>query len=147
MEAELFIPCFIDQFYPETAQNTVKVLEMAGCSVIYNPEQTCCGQPAFNNGYRKEARSVAEKFLSDFSGEKFIVSPSASCSGFVKNYYQNLFEGDLPLLERSQIISERIYELSDFLINKLQVTDFNAEFPHKVTFHDSCAGLREYGIK
>ncbi|MFW5756273.1 MAG: (Fe-S)-binding protein [Tangfeifania sp.] len=147
METELFIPCFIDQFYPETAQNTVKILEMAGCSVIYNPEQTCCGQPAFNSGYLKEARVIAEKFLCDFSGDKFIVSPSASCTGFVKNYYQKLFENDLLLLERSQIISERIYELSDFLVNKLQFTDFKADFPYKVTFHDSCAGLREYGIK
>lgn len=147
MEVELFIPCFIDQFFPETAQNTVKLLEKAGCSVSYNPEQTCCGQPAFNSGYWKEARIVAEKFLHDFSGDKFIVSPSASCTGFVKNYYGKLFDDDLSLLKRSDVISGKIFELSDFLVNKLEVTDFNAEFPHKVTFHDSCAGLREYGIK
>jgi len=147
MEVELFIPCFIDQFYPETARNTVRVLEKAGCSVFYNPEQTCCGQPAFNSGYWKEARIVAKKFLYDFSGKKFIVSPSASCTGFVKNYYPNLFEDDLSLQELSESVSGKIYELSDFLVNKIQVTDFNAEFSHKVTFHDSCAGLREYGIK
>lgn len=147
MQVELFIPCFIDQFYPETAQNTVRVLEKAGCSVFYNPEQTCCGQPAFNSGYWKEARIVAEKFLHDFSGEKLIVSPSASCTGFVKNYYQNLFIDDLALLKQSEKISENIFELTDFLVNKLQINDLNAGFPHKVTFHDSCAGLREYGIK
>jgi len=147
MDIELFIPCFIDQFYPETAQNTIKVLEKAGCSVSYNPEQTCCGQPAFNSGYWKEARIVAKKFLHDFSGNKVIVSPSASCTGFVKNYFQKLFEKDPALQNRSTFISENIYELSDFLVNKLQVTRFQAEFPHKVTFHDSCAGLREYGIK
>ena len=147
MEVELFIPCFIDQFYPETAKNTMKVLEKAGCSLFYNPEQTCCGQPAFNSGYWKEAKVVAKKFLHDFSGKKLIVSPSASCAGFVKNYYRKLFENDLSLKERSEKVSENIYELSDFLVNKLQVTKFDAEFPHKVTFHDSCAGLREYGIK
>lgn len=147
MEVELFIPCFIDQFYPETAENTVKVLEKAGCFVLYNPEQTCCGQPAFNSGYWKEAGIVAKKFLYDFSGEKYIVSPSASCTGFVKNNYRKLFTDHPSLIARSEMISGKIFELSDFLVNKLQITDYKAEFAHKVTFHDSCAGLREYGIK
>lgn len=147
MEVELFIPCFIDQFYPETAHSTLKLLEKAGCSVSYNSEQTCCGQPAFNSGYWKEAKIMAEKFLHDYSGEKLIVSPSASCTGFVKNYYHRLFEDDVNLMEHSKAISEKVWELSDFLVNNLKVIDFKADFPHKVTFHDSCAGLREYGIK
>lgn len=147
MEVELFIPCFIDQFYPETAHNTLRLLEKAGCSVSYNSEQTCCGQPAFNSGYWKETKIMAEKFLHDYSGEKLIVSPSASCAGFIKNYYHKLFEDDVNLMEHSKAIAEKVWELSDFLVNNIKVIDFNADFPHKVTFHDSCAGLREYGIK
>ncbi|MGM0619882.1 MAG: (Fe-S)-binding protein [Bacteroidota bacterium] len=147
MEVDLFIPCFIDQFYPETAKNIELILENAGCTVHYNPEQTCCGQPAFNSGYWKEARLVAQKFLHDFSDARLIVSPSASCAGFVKNYYQKLFENDEKQLINCRALSARMVEFSDFLVNHLQKIDFGAEFNKKVTFHDSCSGLREYGIK
>ncbi len=147
MKVQLFIPCFIDQLYPQTALNCVKILEKAGCEIQYNPEQTCCGQPAFNSGYWKEAKVLAEKFLTDFEGDDIIVSPSASCTGFVKNYYGKLFEQDDGLKEQSHTTGKRLFELSDFLVNHLKVTEFDAEFFHKVTFHDSCAGLREYGIK
>ncbi len=91
MKVQIFIPCFIDQLFPETAFNMVKVLEKAGCSVVYNKEQTCCGQPAFNAGFWEDAREVCVKFLHDFEGTDYIISPSASCTGFVKNYYPNLF--------------------------------------------------------
>lgn len=147
MQVDVFIPCFIDQFYPETAESFVRILEKAGCKINYNPEQTCCGQPAFNSGYWKEARTVATKFLNDFDKADIIVAPSASCTGFIKNYYHKLFEEDKKLLERSEEIKTRVYEFSDFLVNHLGVADLGAEFEHKVTFHDSCAGLREYGIK
>ena len=79
----MFIPCFVDQLYPQTAFNMVKVLEAAGVSVEYNTNQTCCGQPAFNAGFRDEAREVCAKFIKDFSGTDYIVAPSASCTGFV----------------------------------------------------------------
>ncbi len=147
MNVEAFIPCFIDQFYPKTAANFIAVLEKAGCKVSYNPGQTCCGQPAFNSGYWKEAGTVAKKFLVDFNPAEVIVGPSASCTGFVRNYYPKIFEDDKPNLEMSIQLSKKIFELSDFLVNHLKITDFNAVFNHKVTFHDSCAGLREYGIK
>ena len=147
MEVEIFIPCFIDQFYPDTAWSLVKILKKAGCKVVYNSEQTCCGQPAFNSGYWKEAKTVARKFLSDFENAEIIVTPSASCSGFIKNYYHLIFESDSDMTKKAAKISKRIYEFSDFLVNQLKVVDFGAVFPHKVTFHDSCAGLREYGIK
>lgn len=147
MRVDAFIPCFIDQFYPETAENFVSVLKKTGCDVNYNPEQTCCGQPAFNSGYWKEAKTVATKFLNDFGGADIVVAPSASCTGFVRNYYHKLFEDDLELLERTNQIRKRVFEFSDFLVNHLNVTNLDAEFRHKVTFHDSCAGLREYGIK
>ena len=147
MKVQLFIPCFIDQLYPQTAVNCVKILEKAGCEIVYNPEQTCCGQPAFNSGYWKEAKSLAVKFIADFQGEDVIVAPSASCAGFVRNYYRKLFEGEEKQERQSEQISGRLFELSDFLVNQLKFTQFNAKFAHKVTFHDSCAGLREYGIK
>jgi L-lactate dehydrogenase complex protein LldE len=147
MKVDVFIPCFIDQFYPETAFSFIKVLEKAGCEVQYNPEQTCCGQPSFNSGYWKETKSLAIKFLNDFKKADIVVAPSASCTGFVKNYYHKLFVEDADWLLKVEDLTPRIYEFTDFLVNKLDKTDFGAEFNHRVTFHDSCAGLREYGIK
>ncbi len=147
MRVDVFIPCFIDQFYPDTAWSFVKVLEKAGCDVKYNPEQTCCGQPAFNSGYWNEARTVARKFIQDFDEAEIVVAPSASCTGFVRNYYHNLFTEDEVNLEKSKALKKRIFEFSDFMINYLQISEVGAVFNHKVTFHDSCAGLREYGIK
>ena len=86
MNVQIFIPCFIDQLYPTVGFNMVKVLEKAGCTVTYNPNQTCCGQPAFNAGFWGEAKDVCDKFIKDFAGNDYIVAPSASCVGFVKNY-------------------------------------------------------------
>lgn len=147
MKVDIFIPCFIDQFYPETAFNFIKVLEKAGCTVNYNPNQTCCGQPSFNSGYWKETKSLAVKFLNDFNGSELIVSPSASCTGFIKNYYKKVFADDAVFLSKVTDLTPRIFEFSDFLVNHIHKTNFGASFNHKVTFHDSCSGLREYGIK
>ena len=147
MNVAAFIPCFIDQFYPNTAFNFIKLLQKAGCTVDYNPGQTCCGQPAFNSGYWKEAKSLAVKWLDDFSNTELIVSPSASCTGFIKNNYCKLFSDEQSSLERLSEMTPRIFELSDFLVNHIQKVEFGAVFNHRVTFHDSCSGLREYGIK
>ncbi len=147
MKVDVFIPCFIDQFYPETAFSFIKVLEKAGCDVHYNPEQTCCGQPSFNSGYWNETKTLAVKFLNGFNQADIVVAPSASCTGFIKNYYRKLFTEDADWILKVDDLTPRIYEFTDFLVNKIQRTDFGAEFNHRVTFHDSCAGLREYGIK
>lgn len=147
MDIQLFIPCFIDQLYPETGFNTIKVLEKAGCKVHYNPEQTCCGQPAFNSGYWKEAAALAEKFLNDFTSDMPIIAPSGSCTGYILNHYHKLFAGDEAQLEKLEKIKTQIYELTDFLVNVLKVDDLGAQFPYKVTFHDACSALREYGVK
>ncbi|NCB06964.1 MAG: (Fe-S)-binding protein [Bacteroidia bacterium] len=147
MKVDAFIPCFIDQFYPETAASFITVLEKAGCNVSYNPEQTCCGQPSFNSGYWPETKTLATMFLQIFCNADAIVSPSASCTGFIKNYYPKLFENNEKQLEQTRKLIPRIFEFSDFLVNHLKVVDFGAVFNHPVTFHDSCAGLREYGIK
>ncbi|MGQ8337708.1 (Fe-S)-binding protein [Sunxiuqinia sp. A32] len=147
MEIDLFIPCFIDQIYPDTAFNVIKLLKKAGVKAHYNPEQTCCGQPAYNSGYWKETKSLAHKFVQDFPGDRLIVSPSASCTGFIKNYYSDLFTKEDLDYEIHLKLKERLFELTDFLVNKLKFTDFGATFPHKVCYHDACTALREYGIK
>lgn len=147
MTVDVFIPCFIDQFYPETAFSFIKILEKAGCNIRYNPEQTCCGQPSFNSGYWKETKTMAVKFLDDFEKADIIVAPSASCTGFIKNYYKKLFAEDQVLLDKTNELAPRIFEFSDFLVNHIQKVEFGSVFNHRVTFHDSCAGLREYGIK
>lgn len=146
MKVELFIPCFIDQLFPETAFNTVKVLEKAGCIVSYNPEQTCCGQPAFNAGFWDQAKTIGSKFLKDFSDDTPIVAPSASCTGMVRNYYSDLFT-NTTAHNKCRSIQANIYELSDFLVNILNVDYFGAELEGRAVYHDSCSGLRECKIK
>ncbi len=146
MKVQLFIPCFVDQLYPQTAFNMVKVLEKACCDVEYNTNQTCCGQPAFNAGFQSEAKKVAEKFLKDFDTPDYIVAPSASCVGFVRNYYGKLFENSSQHnLVKS--LSLRIFEFTEFLTNILKIENFGAVLNAKATYHDSCAGLRECKIK
>ena len=146
MTVQLFIPCFVDQLYPQTAFNMVKVLEKAGVEVTYNTEQTCCGQPAFNAGFRDEAREVCTKFLKDFNGSDYIVAPSASCVGFVRNYYSTLFNNS-SLHNEVRDMQKRIFEFSAFMVNVLGVEDVGAALYGKATYHDSCAGLRECRIK
>ncbi len=146
MRVQIFIPCFIDQLYPAVGFSMVKVLEKAGCEVDYNANQTCCGQPAFNAGFWGEAKDVCNKFIEDFSGSDYIVAPSASCVGFVKNYYSKLYEQSSQQ-QVARKLSERIFELSDFLVNILKVENLGASFEGKATYHDSCAALRECGLK
>jgi L-lactate dehydrogenase complex protein LldE len=146
MTVQLFIPCFIDQLYPDTAFNMVKVLQKAGCTVTYNQDQTCCGQPAYNAGFRPESKAVCTKFLNDFKGSEFVVAPSASCVGFIRNYYSQIFDNSSHHNE-VKALQKRTFEFSEFLINVLKVDDFGASLPMRATYHDSCAGLRECGIK
>jgi L-lactate dehydrogenase complex protein LldE len=146
MTVQIFIPCFIDQLYPQTAFNMVKLLEKAGCTVEYNAEQTCCGQPAFNAGFRSESKEVCAKFIKDFRGADYVVAPSASCVGFVRNYYSEMF-GDSSMHKEVKDLGKRTYELTEFLVNVLKFDDFGTIFKSPVTYHDSCAALRECRIK
>lgn len=146
MLVDIFIPCFVDQLFPEAAFNMIKVLEKAGCTVNYNPAQTCCGQPAFNAGFWDQCKDVAEKFIADFPNERYIVTPSASCAGMVKNYYPEIFHNSV-LHNKSKSIQKNIYEFTDFLVNVLNVTDIGARLNGVATYHDSCSALREMGIK
>lgn len=146
MKIELFVPCFVDQLYPETAFNTIKILEKAGCEVVYNAKQTCCGQPAYNAGYWEQAKDIGNKFLNDFSETDYIVAPSASCVGMVKNGYNDLFTNTM-VHNKCRSMQSNIFELSDFLINVLKRDYFGAELEGRAVYHDSCSGLRECKIK
>jgi L-lactate dehydrogenase complex protein LldE len=146
MIVDIFVPCFIDQLYPETAFNMVKVLEGAGCKVNYIEQQTCCGQLAFNSGYWDDAKEVGEKFLKEFSGDRYIVVPSGSCCGFMRNYYGTLFENTV-LHNHFKEVKTKLFEFTEFLSDVLNITNFNARLDGKATFHDGCGSLRECGIK
>ena len=146
MIVDIFIPCFIDQIYPQTGLNMIKVLEKFNVSVHFNTNQTCCGQMAFNSGFWDEAKAMGEKFINDFPNNRPVVGPSASCVGFVKNYYSKLFHNTALHNEYKQL-KKNIYEFTDFLVNVLKVQDVGATFNHTVTYHDSCAAQREIGIK
>jgi len=142
---DIFVPCFIDQFYPNTALNMVKILEKLGYEVHYNPNQTCCGQIAFNSGYWEQAKEFGIKFLKDFPNERYIVGGSASCISFIRNHYSKLFHNTPYHLEFKKI-QKNIFEFCDFLVNVLRIVDVGAVFNHTVTYHDSCTALRDYGI-
>jgi len=146
MEVDIFIPCIIDQVYPETGMSMVKVLERLDVKVHYNTNQTCCGKLAFTSGFWDEAKSLGTKFIKDFSNGRYVVGPSASCVGYVRNYYEELFYNTVNHLEY-QRLKKQIFEFTDFLVNVLKVEDVGASFESVVTYHDSCSALREYGIK
>ncbi len=143
---QIFIPCFVDQLYPETGFSMVKVLEKFGCNVQYNANQTCCGQPAFNAGFWEESKSVCSKFINDFKNAEYIVAPSASCVGFVRNYFQKLFDNS-SLHNQVKSLAAKTYEFSEFLLDVLHIEDCGAQLQGTATYHDSCAALRECKIK
>ena len=146
MKVDLFVACLIDQFYPMTAMNAVKLLKAAGVEVEYNPEQTCCGKFAFHSGFADEARTLGEKFLHDFPNNRPIVGLSASCVGFIKTRYKEIFYNSSKHLECNRLVGN-IYEITDFLVNKAHKDYFEAVFPHKAAYLDSCSSLRELGLK
>jgi len=146
MIVDIFIPCFIDQIFPQIGFKMVKVLESIGCSVNYNQNQTCCGQPSFNAGLWKDCEPVAEKFLNDFDSDRFVVVPSASCVGFVKNSYPKIFK-DSTSLTKVNLLKPRLFEFTEFLVDELNISNVNAVFEGAATYHDACSALRECGIK
>ena len=142
----LFVPCFVDQLLPEVAVDTVKVLRRAECDVDFPQDQTCCGQPAFNSGYWNDARPCAERFLRVFKDAEWIVCPSGSCTTMVRVFYPELLASS-PLRDDAVSLGRRTFELSEFLVKVLGVTDLGATFPHTVTYHASCHGLRELKLR
>lgn len=144
---DIFIPCFVDQMYPETGMNMVKILRQLGCEVRYNENQTCCGQPAFNAGFLDEARLVGEKFLKDFNTGRYVVAPSASCVGMVRNSYLKLFQST-PFLMQFRRVQGQIFEFSEFVTKILKKDRIEgAKLEAIATYHDSCSALRECKIK
>ena len=144
-KVSLFVPCFVDQLQPQVAVDTVKVLRRLGCEVDFPEEQTCCGQPAFNSGFWDEARPCAERFLRVFRDAETIVCPSGSCTTMVRVFYPELLGH--PLHDEAVAVGLRTFELSEFLVKVLGVTDVGAVFPHTVTYHASCHGLRELKLR
>lgn len=145
MKVQLFIPCFVDQMFPDTAFNMIKVLEKLDCEVVYNPNQTCCGQPAYNAGYWDECQDVATKFVDDFDSFDYIVCPSGSCTGFVRNYYDKIVKD--ATLAKFSMQQPKMYEFTEFLIHVLKAGDVGASLNGVGAYHDACGALRECGIK
>jgi len=143
----LFITCLADQLFPQVGDCVVEVLGRLEVEVTFNPKQTCCGQPAFNTGYRQEAREVASRFLDLFDDAEYVVAPSGSCTSMIRVFYPELFAGDPERLRKAQNLGSRLFEFSEFLVKVLQVEDVGASFPHRVAYHDSCHLLRELGIE
>jgi L-lactate dehydrogenase complex protein LldE len=146
MRVTLFIPCFIDSFYPQVGMSIVRILERLGHTIDFPEGQTCCGQPPFNSGFWDEARDVARRQMTCFRDADVIVSASGSCGTMMKVFYPEIFNG-LAEEPEAKTLSGKVWEFSEFLVTKLGVTDVGARFEGRVTFHDGCHGLRELGTR
>lgn len=147
MRVQLFGTCMVDSFYPEVGDATVRLLEHFGVEVVFPPGQTCCGQPAFNAGYRNEARGAAEHFLSIFTGNDPIVTPSGSCAAMVKHHYPELLKDDAKLAEAARSAAGRVYEMSQFLVQVLRAHEKVFTGSGKLTYHSSCHLTRILGVR
>ena len=146
IRASLFVTCLVDQLFPQVGVATVNVLRRLGVEVTFPEEQTCCGQLSINTGYQQETRELARRFLETFRDSEYIVAPSSSCTGMIKKRYPQLFRDDPELREAAQTIGSRLYELSEFLMDVLGISDVGASYLGTVTYHPSCHGLRELGL-
>lgn len=139
MQVGLFIPCYVDQLYPQVGLATVSILERFGCRVEFPRAQTCCGQPMANTGCTNETRPLAERFLEIFSEYQYVVAPSGSCVAMVRHHYEE-YLGDVPGFEE---LKRKTFELCEFMVEVLKVDKLDVRFPHRVGLHQSCHGLRE----
>jgi L-lactate dehydrogenase complex protein LldE len=146
-EVSLFVTCIVDQLFPDVGMAMARVLERAGCRLTFPEDQTCCGQPAFNSGYREEARQVAAHFLNVFRDAEYIVVPSGSCTSMVSHHCEELFAGDPPKLAEVHRLGKRTWEFSQFLTEVLDAGDLGSRFDGVATYHDSCHALRELKVK
>jgi len=143
----LFIPCLVDACFPEVGDALVSIFDRLAIPLAYAEGQTCCGQPAFNSGYRREAAAAARHFLTVFAGASVIVCPSGSCVAMVRHHYPELLADDPLLLARALALGQRTYEFSQYLVDVLGVTELGAVFPARATYHDSCHLVRTLGIR
>ncbi|HEX8290222.1 MAG TPA: (Fe-S)-binding protein [Pyrinomonadaceae bacterium] len=148
MRVSLFITCLIDQLWPSVGASAVEVLRRAGCEVVFDERQTCCGQPAFNTGYRGDARRLARRFIEVFEdgGADYVVSPSGSCTAMAHHFHE-LFAEEEGWRRRAEALAARTHEFGAFLVNVLKVEDVGASFDGRVTWHDACHGLRDLGVR
>jgi L-lactate dehydrogenase complex protein LldE len=147
MRVGFFVTCLVDLMRPAIGFAALKLLEAGGAEVFVPESQTCCGQPAYNSGDRADTIALARKVIAEFEDCDYLVAPSGSCTGMIKTHYPELFAGDSETLARVQALAGKTYELTDFLASVLKVAAIPGTFAGKVTYHDSCAGLREMGIK
>lgn len=147
MRVALFVTCLADLMRPGVAFAALRLLEHGGCTVEVPGTQTCCGQPAFNSGDRATAIALARKVLDEFEGFDCVVAPSGSCGGMIRAHYPELFRDDPATLKRIEGLAARTHELTDFLVNVLKLDSVPGDFKGSVTYHDSCSGLRELGVK
>ena len=147
MKVGLFVTCLVDLARPSIGFATLRLLQASGCEVVVPREQTCCGQPGYNSGARAVSQALARKVLAEFRDCDYVVAPSGSCSGQVKRHYvEDLFR-DAPERAEFERLAARWYELSEFLVDVLKVEQVPGRFEGRVTYHDSCSGLRELGVK
>lgn len=147
MKVALFVTCLVDLMRPRIGFAALRLLEAAGCDVVVPCAQTCCGQPGYNSGDRKSALALARKVLGEFEECDYVVAPSGSCAGMIRTHYPDLFSDDPSALERAKRLCDRTYELTDFLVNVVKLERVPGVFRGTVTYHDSCSGLRELGVK
>jgi L-lactate dehydrogenase complex protein LldE len=143
----LFVTCLVDLYRPTVGFAAIRLLEDAGCMVEVPPVQTCCGQPAYNTGDRATARDLARAVIDAFGGFDYVVAPSGSCAGMIAHHYPSLFEDDPQYRARAEALAERTHELVSFLTDVRGVVSVAARYADNVTYHDSCSGLRELGVK
>src|SRR5215813_13350830 len=143
----LFVTCMVDQLFPKVGIAMAGVLERLGYQVDFPEDQTCCGQPAFNSGYRAEARTVARHFLKVFENREHIVVPSGSCTSMITHHFADLFQKEPETLARVHALEQHVWEFSTFLTDVAGVEDVGARLDDVVTFHDGCHALRELGIR
>jgi len=143
----LFVTCLVDLFRPSVGFAAVELLEAAGCHVAVPAAQTCCGQPAYNMGDRADTREIARQTVTAFQDFDYVVAPSGSCAAMIKEHYPALFAGEPELQSQAEALAEKTHELISFLADVLKVEGVDAQYRGKVTYHDSCSGLRELGVK
>ena len=143
----LLVTCLVDLFRPSVGFAAVKLLEEAGCSVEVPRTQTCCGQPAYNSGDRGDARAIARRVIETFSGYDYVVAPSGSCAGMVKVHYPEMFADEPEMRARAEELASRTHELVSFLVDVRGMSTVAARWDRIATYHDSCSGLRELGVK
>lgn len=143
----LFVTCLVDLFRPSIGFAAIRLLEAAGCTVEVPKAQTCCGQPAFNSGDRASTEAIARQIIDTFEPYDYVIAPSGSCAGMLRRHLPELFDTDPVLKERATVLAERCHELLSFLVDIRGMDQAASDFTGTVTYHDSCSGLRELGVK